>query len=153
MAEEATILQDGIDRFRDAFGNIEDEVERVQKRIRIRRRKLEKRVVAGRKDFDKRVESGRKDFEKRIETGRKDFEKRTRKLRTEVRKNPTFKRLDGIRKDATKRYEEGVETLLNTLQVASKGDVQRIDRKISQLSKKLKEMERAKKANGRTVAP
>ncbi len=142
MAEEATILQDGIDRFRDAFGNIEDEVERVQKRIRIRRRKLEKRVVDGRRDFEKRVESGRK-----------DFEKRTRKLRTEVRKNPTFKRLDGIRKDATKRYEEGVETLLNTLQVASKSDVQRIDRKISQLSKKLKEMERAKKANGRTVAP
>ena len=142
MAEEASIVQDGIDRFRDAFGNIEDELERVQKNIRIRRRKLEKRV-----------ESGRRDFEKRVETGRKDFEKRTRKLRTKVRKNPTFKRLDGIRKDATKRYEEGVETLLNTLQVASKGDVQRIDRKISQLSKKLKEMERAKKANGRTVAP
>ncbi len=142
MAEEASIVQDGIDRFRDAFGNIEDELERVQKNIRIRRRKLEKRV-----------ESGRRDFEKRVETGRKDFEKRTRKLRTEVRKNPTFKRLDDIRKDATKRYEEGVETLLNTLQVASKGDVQRIDRKISQLSKKLKEMERAKKANGQTVAP
>lgn len=142
MAEEASIVQDGIDRFRDAFGNIEDEVERVQKNIRTRRRK-----------FEKRVEIGRKDFEKRVETGRKDFEKRTRKLRTEVRKNPTFKRLDGIRKDATKRYEEGVETLLNTLQVASKGDVKRIDRKISQLSKKLKEMERAKKANGRTVAP
>ncbi len=142
MAEEASIVQDGIDRFRDAFANIEDEFERVQKNIRIRRRKLEKRV-----------ESGRRDFEKRVETGRKDFEKRTRKLRTEVRKNPTFKRLDGIRKDATKRYEEGVETLLNTLQVASKGDVKRIDRKISQLSKKLKEMERAKKANGQTVAP
>jgi hypothetical protein len=142
MAEEASIVQDGIDRFRDAFGNIEDEVERVQKNIRTRRRK-----------FEKRVEIGRKDFEKRVETGRKDFEKRTRRLRTEVSKNPTFKRLDGIRKDATKRYEEGVETLLNTLQVASKGDVKRIDRKISQLSKKLKEMERAKKANGRTVAP
>lgn len=142
MAEEASIVQDGIDRFRDAFGNIEDEVERVQKNIRTRRRK-----------FEKRVEIGRKDFEKRVETGRKDFEKRTRRLRTEVSKTPTFKRLDGIRKDATKRYEEGVETLLNTLQVASKGDVKRIDRKISQLSKKLKEMERAKKANGRTVAP
>ena len=142
MAEEASIVQDGIDRFRDAFGNIEDEVERVQKNIRIRRRKLEKSV-----------ESSRKDFGKRVESGRKDFEKRTRKLRTEVRRNPTFKRLDDIRKDATKRYEEGVETLLNTLQVASKGDVRRIDRKISQLSKKLKEMERAKKANGRTVAP
>ena len=142
MAQEASIVQDGIDRFRDAFGNIEDEVERVQKRIRIRRRKLEKRI-----------EANRKDFEKRIESGRKDFEKRTKKLRTEARKNPAFKRLDDIRKDATKRYEEGIETLLRTLQIASKGDVQRIDRKISQLSKKLKEMEQAKKANGQTVAP
>jgi hypothetical protein len=141
MAEEASIVQDGIDRFRDAFGNIEDEVERIQKQLRIRRRKIEKQLNTNRRDFEKRVESGRK-----------DFEKRTRRLRAEVRKNPTFKRLEGIRKDASQRYEEGVETLLGALQIASKGDLQRIDRKISQLSKKLKEMERTRKANGRPAA-
>ena len=141
MAEEASIVQDGIDRFRDAFGNIEDEVERIQKQLRIRRRKIEKQLNTNRRDLEKRVESGRK-----------DFEKRTRKLRAEVRKNPTFKRLEGIRKDANQRYEEGVETLLGALQIASKGDLQRIDRKISQLSKKLKEMERTRKANGQAVA-
>jgi len=147
MAEQASIVQDGIDRFRDAFGNIEDEVERVQKRFRVRRRKLEKQL-----------ESNRRDFEKRVDSQRKDFEKRTKKLRTEVRKNPTYKRLDGFVKDVSKRYEEGVESLLGTLQIASKSDVQRIDRKISQLSKKLKEMERArserpKKANGQPATP
>ncbi len=151
MAQQASIVQDGIDRFRDAFENLEDEFGRVQKQIRVRRRKLEKQLTANRKDLEKRISSGRKDFEKRVQSGRKDFEKRTKKIRTELRKNSTFKRLDDLRKDATKRYEEGVETVLGTLQIASKGDVQRIDRKISQLSKKLKEME-AKKANGRIAS-
>ena len=155
MAQEASIVQDGIDRFRDAFENIEDEFGRVQKQLRIRRRKLEKQLTANRKDLEKRLSSGRKDIEKRVESGRKDIEKRTKKLRTELRKNSAFKRLDdrfdGLRKDATKRYEDGVETILGTLQIASKGDVQRIDRKISQLTKKLKEME-AKKANGRVAS-
>lgn len=147
MAEEVSIVQDGIDRFRDAFGNLEDEIERIQRQLRSRRRKLEKRL-----------DSNRRDLEKRVETGRKDLEKRTRKLRAELRKSPAFKRLSGIRKDATRRYEEGVETLLGVLQIASKGELDRIDRKISQLSKKLKEMERPRKseqtqkANGEDVA-
>ncbi|MGH0031845.1 MAG: hypothetical protein ACQGVC_18810 [Myxococcota bacterium] len=130
---EASIVQDVSDRFRDAFGSIEDEVERVQRQLRTRRRKLEKQLA-----------SNRKDLEKRIDSGRKDFEKRAKKLRTQVQKNPTFKRLEKVRKDAEKRYEEGVETFLKALQIASKSDVQRIDRKISQLNKKLKEMERAR---------
>ena len=137
MAEEASIVQDGIDRFRDAFGSLEDEFERVQKQLRGGRRKLEKQL-----------DTNRKDIEKRIDSGRKDIEKRAKKLGAEVRKNPNFKRLDSLRKDAEKRYEEGVETFLKVLQIASKSDVRRIDRKISQLTKKLKEMEKAKKANG-----
>lgn len=132
MAQEASIVQDGIDRFRDAFGNLEDEFERVQRQLRARRRKIEKQLAANRRGLEKRVESGRK-----------DLEKRTRKLRAEVRKSPTFKRLESLRKDAARRYEEGVETFLNALQIASKSDVQRIDRKISQLHRKLKEMEKA----------
>ena len=41
---EASIVQDGIDRVRDAFENIEDEAARVQKQLRSRRRKLEKQL-------------------------------------------------------------------------------------------------------------
>jgi hypothetical protein len=140
MSEQASIVQEGIDRFRDAFGNLEDELERVQKQIRTRRRKLEKQLDANRSAIEKRISSGRK-----------DLEKRTRRIREEVRKNPAFQRLDEIRKDATRRYEEGVESFLALLQIASKGDLDRIDRKISQLSRKLKEMEQQKKANGQAV--
>jgi hypothetical protein len=41
-----------------------------------------------------------------------------------------------------------VSTALNAFQIASKSDLQRIDRKISQLSKRLKEMDRPKRSNG-----
>jgi hypothetical protein len=141
MSEQASIVQEGIDRFRDAFGNLEDELERVQKQIRTRRRKLEKQLDANRSAIEKRISSGRR-----------DLERRTRRIREEVRKNPAFQRLEGIRKDATRRYEEGVESVLALLQIASKGDLQRIDRKISQLAKKLKEMEQQKKANGQAIS-
>jgi len=119
---EQTILQDGVDRVRDAMSSVEDEIQRVQKDLRSRR----------------------KDIEKQLSSSRKGFEKRARKLRSELRKNPTVKRLDRFRRDATKQFEEGVENLLGALQIASKGDVQRIDRKLSQLNRKLKEMERAR---------
>ncbi len=142
MPETNTIIQDGVDRFREAYGSLEDEVQRVQKELRIRRKKLEKRF-----------ETGRKDIEKRFSTQRKQIEKRTEKLRTGIEKNPAVKRLDALRKDATKQIEQRVSGVLGALQIASKSDLQRIDRKISQISKKLKEMDRSKRSNGSASQP
>jgi polyhydroxyalkanoate synthesis regulator phasin len=62
------------------------------------------------------------------------------------------KRIESWRKDATKQYESGVEAFLSALQIASKSDVQRIDRKISQLNRKLREMDRPKSARKATSA-
>jgi len=138
MPETTNILQDGVDRFREAFGSIEEEIERVQKDLRARRKKLEKRL-----------DSGRKDIEKRLETQRKGFERRTRKLRARIEKNPAVKRINQARSEATKQWEQGVSDVLGALQIASKHDVQRIDRKISQLNKKLREMDGAKRPNGK----
>jgi len=137
MAQSSNVIQEGVDRFRDAFGSFEDELARVQKQLQARRKKIEKRF-----------ESGRKDLEKRIASERKRLERRTQKLRSELGKNPTVKRLETMRKDATKQFEQGVTDVLGALQIASKSDLQRIDRKISQLNKKLKEMDGAK-GNGR----
>lgn len=124
--QQAHSDQEGIDRFREMFGTFESEFERVQKDLRARRRLLEKRLDAG----------------------RKDFEKRARKVRKELRKNPTFKRLDNLRRDATRQLEQGAESVLNALQIASKADVKRIDRKLAQLGRKLKELEHSRRTNG-----
>ena len=142
MAEQhAHPVQEGIDRFREVFGSVESELERVQKDLRARRRLLEKR-------FD----AGRKDIEKRLDAGRKDFGKRARKARRELRKNPAFKRLDNLRRVATRQLEQGAESLLSALQIASRSDVERIDRKLNQLGRKLKELERTRRAPS-TPAP
>jgi hypothetical protein len=58
------------------------------------------------------------------------------------------KRLETIRKDATKQFEQRVTTVLNRLQIASKSDLDRIDRKISAINKQMKEMGRRKRSNG-----
>ena len=127
---EVSIVQQGVDRFRDAVGSLEDEFQRVQKQVRARRKKLEKS----------------------LESRRKDIEKRTRKLRRDIERSEPVKRLEALRRDAGKQLEQGVVDVLGALQIASKHDVQRIDRKISQLNKKLKEMERAKRSTAKSPA-
>ena len=129
---ENTPLEDGANRVREALGSIEDELTRVQKDLQKRRTKLERRLTARRKQI-----------EKQFAAQRRDLEKRARKLRSEIEKNPTVKRLESARKDARKQFEQGVADFLETLRIASKSDVQRIDRKLSQLGRKLKEMEKA----------
>jgi len=127
---ENTALEDGANRVREALGSIEDELQRVQKDLKRRRTRVEKRL-----------DTRRKQLEKRFTAQRRDLEKRAKKLRTRIEKNPTVKRLESTRKDARKQFSQRVQDLLETLSIASKSDVQRIDRKISQLNRKLREME------------
>ena len=113
---------------------------------------IEKRLETGRKEIEKRFGSQRKEIEKRIETQRKQFEKRTQKLRNELEKYPAVKRLETIRKDATKQFEQSVTGVLNRLQIASKSDLDRIDRKISAINKQMKEMGRRKRSTSDATA-
>jgi septation ring formation regulator EzrA len=122
MAAQASIVQEGVDRVRAAFGSIEDEFERVQRRVRARRR----------------------DLEKQLRSGRKDLEKRTRKLRSELLGRSPLKRLETLRKDVQHQIADGVDSVLRSLQIASRTDVERIDRKLSQISRKLREIEEAR---------
>jgi len=148
MPETTSFFQDGVDRVREAADSIRPQLQRVQRELRVRRKKIEKRFETGRKDIEKRIASQRKDLEKRLETQRKQFEKRTHKLRTELEKYPAVKRLETIRKDATKQFEQSVSTVLHRLQIASKSDLDRIDRKISLINKQMKEIGRRKRPNG-----
>ena len=76
-----------------------------------------------------------------LKSGRKGLEKRTRKLRSEVLGSPALKRLETLRKDVQQQLTDTADNLLRLLQIASRSDVERIDRKLSQLSRKLREIE------------
>jgi SMC interacting uncharacterized protein involved in chromosome segregation len=126
--EQATSLTD---RFETARGRVEEEIERVQKQIQTRRKQLEKQLNAS----------------------RKDFEKQTRKQVRELRKSPVVKDLTKFADEANRQIEGAFETVLAALQIASKHDVDRIDRKLTKINKRLKDIERARQGNGRASTP
>ena len=137
MSEQANLVQEGADRVGDAYRSFDEGFQRLQKDLRNRR-----------KTFEKQINSGRKNLERQINAGRKDFEKRTRKQVSELRKNPVVKRAISARDDATKQIESQVSTVLGFFNIASRTDVERIERMLGQVTRKLKQVERAKKANG-----
>jgi hypothetical protein len=138
MEQQANFVQEGVDRLREAVSSIEGDLERVQDR-------MQQEFKARRKSIEKQVASSRKNFEKKTQ-------KRVKRLRNELRKNTYVKRVQGVVDDATKQFEQGVDNVLEVLHVASKRDLSRIDRKLNQINKKLRELEKSKQGNGAATA-
>ena len=133
MAEQTNLVQEGVDRLNGAFESIDGEIQRVQRELSARRRSIEKRLSSQRKSVEKRTR------------------KEVKRLQSEFRKNPLVKRAESLRKDATKQIESGLDEFLGLFQIASKSDMNRLDRKLTTLSRRLKELEKARKANGATI--
>jgi len=140
MAEQTSIVRGGLERVSSAFERIPDELQRVQREIQKRRRTLGRQLAGSRRDLEKRT---------------RELEKRTRKqvqrLRTEISRVPLGRRVGELRSGAERVLERGVDAFLGVLQIASKSDLERIDKKLGQMSRKLKEMERTR-GNGHASA-
>jgi hypothetical protein len=132
MAEQASLMQEGVDRFREAFESLD--LERVQRQLAQRRKQIEKQLASGRKTWERRTR------------------KQVKRLQTELRKNALVKRVQALQKDAARQLESTVEGVLSTLRIASRRDVDRLDRKLGQISRKLKDLERTRRTNGEAVS-
>ena len=143
MAENASFVQDGLERvssvYRDASETVDQRVQWIQKEIGTRRKSLQKQLATGRKQIEKEVSSRRK-----------QIEKRTRKQIGELKRGPIVKQARELSSEATGRLEEGVGTVLGFFGIASKTDVTRLDRKLNQINKKLRDLEGPKSAKRRT---
>jgi Ser-tRNA(Ala) deacylase AlaX len=124
MAQRATLVQEGLQRVRTAAEILDH-----------RFRRLQKRLDAERKSFEKRIESQRKAIERRTQ-------RQLERLLARLRESKLAHRAETLREDAAQRLETGASALLGALQIASKGDLDRIDRKLSQLTRKLKDIEK-----------
>ena len=133
MEQQANFVQEGVDRLREAVASIEG-IERIQKEFKARRKSIEKQVASSRKNFEKKTQ------------------KQVKRLRNELRKNSYVKRAQSVVEDATKQFEQGVDNLLEVLNIASRRDLSRIDRKLNQISRKLRDLEKAKQGNGAPIA-
>ena len=74
--------------------------------------------------------------------------KQAKRMRTELRRYPVFKRVERLQADARRQIETGVDRFLGTFQIASKSDLDRIDRKLDRISRKLKDIEQPRRGNG-----
>jgi capsule polysaccharide export protein KpsE/RkpR len=96
--------------------------------------------------LQKQIDVRRKSVEKELSTRRRRLEQRTQKavdrLVARAQKLPLVKRAATLREEASRQIESGVETVLGVFQIASRGELERIDRKLSQISRKLRELEK-----------
>ena len=124
MAKQANVVQDGVDQIRQAVRRADREFKKIQKQVDARRRRLAKEVTARRHTIEKRAQ------------------KELERLQKQIQRQPLVKRAEALRADAQERLGRGVSSILDALPIATRSEVERIDRKVSALGRKLKEMEK-----------
>jgi len=125
MAQRSTnLVQDGFQRVRTAAETLDRGFQRLQKRFDSQRKTLEKQLGSRRKALTKRTQA------------------QVEQIVALVRDNALIQRAESLREDATRQLETRVGTLLGALSIASKGDLEKIDRKLSQISRKLRDLEK-----------
>jgi DNA anti-recombination protein RmuC len=134
MAEQASRVQEGVDRISDAVHSIDHEFQRVQKQLDTRRKSIEKQIASTRKKVEKRTRSELNRFQ------------------SEIQKYPLVKRAESLRNEASKQIESTLGSLLKMMQIPSKSDLARIERRLSALSRRVKEIEKTRKKNGASPA-
>jgi alanyl-tRNA synthetase len=131
MTEQTSFVNESMDRVTSVFRTLDGELRRVQKQLQTRRKSFEKQLASGRKDIERQTR------------------KQVKRLQTELRKNPLIKRAQNLRGEATEQIDTAVDRVLGALQIATKNDLDRIDRKLTVLTRKLKELDRGgRRGNG-----
>ena len=86
-----------------------------------------------------------RDLDQQIGKRRKAFEKRTRKELNGLRKKLP-KRVQHLQRDGARRIEKSVNDILGFFQLASKSDLNRIDRRLGEINRRLGELNPGKKS-------
>ena len=123
MAQQTGFVADSIDRIQNAVESAQSELEKFQKDIEKRRKKFEKRA-----------------------------EKEMKRLQKDFRNSEPVKRVEAFQKDVTTQIESGVDAVLGNLQIASRRDVAKIDKKLNKISRKLNALDKAMSAPAGTAA-
>lgn len=140
MARNQGLLEEGRERFEGALKDMERDWKRLQKRADQGRRQFEQRAQRQVKRIQ--TELRKSPIVKRAEEQRKALERRARKLGSDLRNSSAVKRAEGLRKDAETRIEGQIESLFGLLRIASATEVSRLERKVDQLNRKLRELEK-----------
>jgi len=125
MAQQASVVREGVDQLRTAVRRVDRQFRRIQRQVESRRKQLEKEVATRRKAIEKQAQ------------------RQLARFQREIQKRPLLKRAESLRAGATRQIERGVAGFLEALPIATKSELERVDRKIAGLSRKLRELEKA----------
>jgi len=125
MTTTASLLDEGLDRVQTAWKSVEKEVQKVQKQFEDRSA-----------DFNKRAEKQIKQFQK-------DFEaypgvKRARSMSDDIKKE-----IDDRMSWFSDQFETRVTDILSGMQIASKTEIEKLDRKVNRLNRRLKALDKS----------
>jgi hypothetical protein len=118
-----SVFEQGFDRFQTTMKDIDREVQRVRRELGRRRRTIEKGLRTRRHDIERRAE------------------RQIRRLRTELRRFPVYKRAESLQSDVRSRVERQIDQILAAFPLASRGDVESLDRKVARLQKRVNALE------------
>lgn len=141
-SRSSNIFEDGFERSREAWSQLGEDFEELQKRAEKRRKELGKRA-------EKQIKRIRTEFKqttwvKEAQKRRKEFEKRADKFRKGVEKSAPYQRAEEIRADATTAIEDQVDNLLENLRIASQTEINKLERKVNGLQRKVRELEKTR---------
>lgn len=125
MAQQTSLIEDGFDRIQSAIRSVENEVQKAQDR------------------FSKESDQLGKDASKRIKSFRKELKKYPAVKQAEAFRKDFNKEFDARSKQVGKTIESGIESLLGTFQIASQGEVAKLDKKLGRINRRLKALDKA----------
>lgn len=134
------IFEEGVERVEEAITQIGDDFEQLQKRAEKRRKEFELNAERRIKKF--RTDLRKNEWVKAADKRRKELEKRADRFRKNVEGSGPFKRAEELRKDAEQAIEERVDSVLETMRIASHGEITKLERKVNALQRKVRELER-----------
>ena len=127
---EASFIREGVGRVQSALKSLDKEYRRVQKQADVRLRRVEKRA-----------------------------ERQIKRLRSGLLRSPLAKRAEDVRRrveearsEAQSVFEGRLEAMLGTLKIATRTEIEKLDRKVALLNRKLHELEGAKPARRKASA-
>ncbi len=92
------------------------------------------------KSLDEQLQGIRDQFDDRRKEFETDLRKRADKVQIEVKKSALYQRAEKARKDVEDQVERARESVYDVFGIASKSDVDRLNRKLSSISRKLNDL-------------
>ncbi len=111
MTQPAAARRNGFDRFNDALRNLDEEIQDVRER-----------------------------FEQRRERFGSELRERADRVRNELQKSDVYQKADKLRKNVEGQIERGRSQIFEAIGLATKTDVDRINKRLNTISRKLNEL-------------